>query len=161
MKRPKLWEWLVCAGIVIVVAAVLWPVTACACSKASPRTACLANVKMLGTGMQIYVADYDERLPDRDKWMDSLLPYTKNESLFVDPLIKKVPGQYGYAFDSHLSGQLQSSIKNRDQQPMIYDSLNLGRNASDPFTSLPSPGRHDGKNNIGYLDGHVKAVLYK
>lgn len=41
---------------------------------------------------------------------------------------------------------------------MIYDSINYGRNASDPKTSLPKPGRHKGVNVIAFADGHARAV---
>ena len=39
-------------------------------------------------------------------------------------------------------------------QTMLYDSSNLARNATDPFTSLPNPPRHL-KNNIFSLDGTI------
>ena len=45
--------------------------------------------------------------------------------------------------------------------PMIYDSINYARNASDPLLSLPNPGRHEGYNVIGYADGHAKHVAPK
>ncbi|MFI5385823.1 MAG: hypothetical protein ACHQ50_06850, partial [Fimbriimonadales bacterium] len=39
--------------------------------------------------------------------------------------------------------------------PLIYDSVNLARNASDLVGSLPNPGRHHGHNNLCFADGHV------
>lgn len=156
----KTWHWLVCAGIVIFVGAVLWPVTACACKKATSATACLYNVKQLSLSLQVYLVDFDNRLPDRDHWMDSIEKYVKNPALLADPSIK-AKGEYGYSFDSRLSQQPTAAFPVQEQQPALFDSLNLGRNASDPFISLPKPGRHDGKNSVGYLDGHVKSQRWK
>ena len=31
-------------------------------------------------------------------------------------------------------------------------------NASDALISLPVPGRHMGRNNMGFADGHVKSM---
>jgi hypothetical protein len=53
-----------------------------------------------------------------------------------------------------------------EQVPLLYDSTNLARSASDALTSLPKPGRHqmrEGRqgpirqgNNVGYLDGSAR-----
>jgi prepilin-type processing-associated H-X9-DG protein len=43
---------------------------------------------------------------------------------------------------------------------MFYDSSNLARNATDPVSSLVLGGRHSGKNNFTYADGHVKGILW-
>ena len=40
---------------------------------------------------------------------------------------------------------------------MVYESVKLVRNASDRFESLPNPGRHEGRSNVAYADGHAKA----
>ncbi|MBC8064002.1 MAG: hypothetical protein H7Y17_04175 [Chlorobia bacterium] len=157
MRKPLLWEWLVCLGIVFCLVGVFVPITACGCSEASPGTHCLSNSKQIALSLIIYAADYDERLPDRDAWMDLATPYTKNQEIFVDPEIR-VKGQHGYAFDSRLSRKKTDQFQSPATQSMIYDSINLARNASDPFASLPNPGRHKGRNSIGYLDGHVKRV---
>lgn len=143
--------------ILMVLGAILFPVYACACTKASPRRACLSQVKQLATALIIYTSDYDERLPNRDSWIDATHDYIKDARLYVDPEIK-AKGQHGYSFDSRLSNRDQSLVKQPDQHPLVYDSINLARNASDPFNSLPNPGRHEGRNSIGYLDGHVKSA---
>jgi prepilin-type processing-associated H-X9-DG protein len=41
---------------------------------------------------------------------------------------------------------------------MQYDSTNLIRSASDAESSLPNPGRHAGRNNVSYADGHARSV---
>ena len=47
-----------------------------------------------------------------------------------------------------------------DDTVMFYDSSNLARNATDPVSSLVLGGRHSGKNNFTYADGHVKGILW-
>lgn len=144
--------------ILMVLGATFFPVYACACTKAGPGRGCLSQVKQLATALIIYTSDYDDRLPNRDQWMDAIGDYAKNPKIFIDPEIK-TKGQHGYSFDSLLSNRDINSFKKPEQQSMLFDSINLGRNASDPFSSLPNPGRHDGKNSVAYLDGHAKRVV--
>lgn len=103
----------------------------------------------------MYLADYDQRLPSRDAWMDSLDPYLSGSSQFRDPEITGEQ-QFGYAFDSRLSTKNEALIADPSKQALAYDSINLGRNASDPFVSLPIPGRHKGVNSVVYMDGRAK-----
>jgi prepilin-type N-terminal cleavage/methylation domain-containing protein len=57
-------ELLVVIAIIAILAAVLFPVFAQAREKAR-QTACLSNLKQIGTALSMYMQDYDERLPDR------------------------------------------------------------------------------------------------
>ncbi len=58
-------ELLVVIAIIAILAAILFPVFAQARAKAR-QTACLSNMKQLGTGLMMYVQDYDETLPGND-----------------------------------------------------------------------------------------------
>lgn len=129
------------------------------------RIACISNLKRLGMASLLYAEDWDGRLPQRDTWMDAIRDYHKsgapercNEVEFAFPDRKDV---YGYAFNSRLSGGKTSDFEPETQQtkPMLYDSSNLARNASDPFSSLPDPPRHGGEMNmVCFFDGHVKGT---
>ena len=92
--------------------------------------------------------------------MDAIYPYHKNEWIERCPTFvkdKEVPKNlYGYAMNQAMSGA--KPPPNPDTVPLIFESVNLARNASGTLDSLPNPGRHDGKNSIGYADGHAKAV---
>ena len=57
-------ELLVVIAILAILAAALFPVFAQAREKAR-QTACLSNLRQIGTAMNLYLQDYDERLPDR------------------------------------------------------------------------------------------------
>ncbi len=55
-------ELLVVIAIIAILAAILFPVFAQARAKAR-QTACLSNLKQVGTGIMMYAQDYDEMLP--------------------------------------------------------------------------------------------------
>ena len=55
-------ELLVVIAIIAILAAILFPVFAQAREKAR-QTACLSNLKQIGTGLMMYTQDYDETLP--------------------------------------------------------------------------------------------------
>jgi prepilin-type N-terminal cleavage/methylation domain-containing protein/prepilin-type processing-associated H-X9-DG protein len=57
-------ELLVVIAILAILAAILFPVFARAREKAR-QTACLSNLRQIGTAFALYAQDYDERLPDR------------------------------------------------------------------------------------------------
>jgi hypothetical protein len=144
---------LLLAGLAIM-GALLFPVFAQARERAR-QAICLSNVKQLSLAMQMYAQDYDDRLPQRANWMDSLELYVKNEAVLHCPSVRQdSPTSYGYAFNSALGGKKRSKLPGLATTPALYDSSNLARNASDPVTSLPNPPRHLG-NVIGYADGHV------
>jgi prepilin-type N-terminal cleavage/methylation domain-containing protein/prepilin-type processing-associated H-X9-DG protein len=79
-------ELLVVIAIIAILAAILFPVFAQAREKARQVT-CLSNLKQIGTGLMMYVQDYDERYPfghwvDASgldvNWFGAIYPYIKN-----------------------------------------------------------------------------------
>ncbi len=149
----RLRDVVVCAAIVAIVAAILFPVFAQ--SKSNGKDRCIGNLKQLARGLTMYAGDFDDRLPDRDRWMDAQLAYLKSEALLHCPLAKPA---YGYAYNAVLDRAKLARFPKPEAIPAIYDSANPIRNASDSFASLPVPGRHKGLNRVAYLDGHAKAV---
>jgi prepilin-type N-terminal cleavage/methylation domain-containing protein len=106
-RRPQergftLIELLVVIAIIAILAAILFPVFAQARDSARQST-CLHNCKQLGTALMMYAQDYDETLPswptDRNGvlldsrfatwgwslWVEVLMPYVKNQGVFVCP----------------------------------------------------------------------------
>lgn len=57
-------ELLVVIAIVAILAAVLFPVFARA-KEAAKKATCTSNLKQLGTAWELYLSDYDDRMPDR------------------------------------------------------------------------------------------------
>src|ERR671939_8785 len=90
-------ELLVVIAIIAILAAVLFPVFAQAREKAR-QTQCLSNQKQLGTGLMMYVQDYDETYPcvsvysfdtrdanDPGFWYKAIQPYLKNVAVLACP----------------------------------------------------------------------------
>lgn len=146
--------------VILVAAAILFPVRA----GGGPLqiTMCLSNLKQLATANLIYSTDFDDRFTNRDVWMDAIEPYTKNKELFTCPAFAegKDPQVYGYCFHGKLSNAKLPA--NPEQVELLFDSINLARNASGDISSLPTPARHEMRssavrmNNIAYADSHVK-----
>lgn len=96
MKRAfTLIELLVVIAIIAILAAILFPVFAQA-KEAAKKTACMAQMKQVGTSIHIYASDYDDTFvpctnydaPSASSeriWTVPLFPYVKNKSIFVAP----------------------------------------------------------------------------
>jgi prepilin-type processing-associated H-X9-DG protein len=151
---------LVVAGALIA-AILLYPLYVSA--PRDPGRPCLSAVRQLALASLMYTADHDDRFMDRDQWMDAIEPYHKTPDLARCPEVPLPhsdarPHVYGYAFNSRLSSAPPPPEESLATTPLVYDSNNLSRNASDPFTSLPIPNRHRRGNNVGYTDGHAASV---
>lgn len=165
MKAPKLWEVAVILAILAGLAFLLWPIDIGGSKEYAKKTMCLSNLKRLSISTIIYAADYNERFPNRDTWLDDIYPYVKTQDKLICPIViqERNPQLYGYAFNRQLSTAKPPSKP--ATIPLIFESINLAKNASGDLNSLPSPGRHpqvsnkNGANNIGYADGHAKSVL--
>jgi prepilin-type N-terminal cleavage/methylation domain-containing protein len=102
-------ELLVVIAIIGILAAILFPVFARA-RESARRTSCVSNVKQLGTGMTMYVQDYDNLYPprfpnpaagpgfpckpcrtDNGTWKNFVMPYIKSQQLFVCPSDTGIP----------------------------------------------------------------------
>jgi prepilin-type N-terminal cleavage/methylation domain-containing protein/prepilin-type processing-associated H-X9-DG protein len=91
-------ELLVVIAIIAILAAILFPVFAQAREKAR-QTACLSNLKQIGTALLMYTQDYDEMFPVRygsgdpvdfengyqRNWKNMLMPYIKSKQVFACP----------------------------------------------------------------------------
>ncbi|MCG9894295.1 MAG: prepilin-type N-terminal cleavage/methylation domain-containing protein, partial [Fimbriimonadaceae bacterium] len=86
-------ELLVVIAIIAILAAILFPVFAQA-KTAAKKTQSLSNIKQIGTGIQIYIADYDDVLPQSEyggwdssphiQWYTVVYPYIKSGRNTVD-----------------------------------------------------------------------------
>src|ERR671918_637651 len=82
-------ELLVVIAIIAILAAILFPVFAKA-RESARKSACQNNLKQIGTGLQMYANDYDEKymiynqLPHAH-WGYVVQPYIKNYGVFRCP----------------------------------------------------------------------------
>jgi prepilin-type N-terminal cleavage/methylation domain-containing protein len=99
-------ELLVVIAIIAILAAILFPVFSQAREKAR-AISCLSNTKQIGTGVLMYLQDYDEQLffyastttpslsrtggvitsaeKNQERWWNVIMPYIKNNSVFRCP----------------------------------------------------------------------------
>src|SRR5256885_1266838 len=93
-------ELLVVIAIIAILAAILFPVFAQAREKAR-GISCVSNMKQLGTALQMYLQDFDERVLPRYQacpstgpaptpdapllWTNTIQPYVKNTGIMVCP----------------------------------------------------------------------------
>src|SRR4051812_41634027 len=91
-------ELLVVIAIIAILAAILFPVFAQAREKAR-MSACISNMRQIGTGLLMYVQDYDETYPycrfhgalgttverNIDSWRNANLPYLKSVDVLGCP----------------------------------------------------------------------------
>jgi prepilin-type N-terminal cleavage/methylation domain-containing protein/prepilin-type processing-associated H-X9-DG protein len=101
-------ELLVVIAIIAILAAILFPVFAQAREKAR-ATSCLSNMKQIMTGVKMYTQDYDEQSPHDiyhvlnpgnvwHSWMEMVIPYVKNEQIWLCPSASKNPSDYNAAY---------------------------------------------------------------
>lgn len=75
------WLWIVlgvgcgCSLLaMMVLAAILFPVFNQARNKGK-SISCISNLRNLGTAMQMYVQDNDDKFPQADSWTERIYPY--------------------------------------------------------------------------------------
>ncbi len=137
-------------------AAVLFPIFAQAKMGGGPS--CFSRVKGIGIGLRMYTDDSDDTFPKAEAWMDLILIYQRSPREFHDP--QGVPKEaYGYAYRDSASGLKTSGIKKPESYAVVFDSTLLRWNSHSELSTLPHPGRHNGRDTVGYADGHAKAIV--
>jgi prepilin-type N-terminal cleavage/methylation domain-containing protein len=142
-------ELLVVIAIIAILAAILFPVFAQARDKARSAS-CLSNLKQIGTGLYMYLQDYDEAYPPNRigmtssgkggyTWKEAIGPYVKNLQVFVCPSAIK-------------AGKIESACNGSTVTPTSY-----GTNGSlfdiDPYV------KSNGDINWGVPAGRPKSVM--
>jgi len=152
------WKMLLGFGVAVVIAAILFPIFAQAKMGSGDRGRCLNRVRTVIRDLKLYADDNDDALPAASEWMDKIV----NLDPFIDPNLhdrSTLPAaDYGYAYRDKASGITESSIATPKIFALVFDSTMLQRNAHSEPTTLPKPGRHYGRNTIGFLDGHTKGL---
>ena len=130
-------------AVLAILAAILLPVFGRAKGMAQ-QTACINNLKQIGTAFHIYAADNDDKLPPADSWRQALEPYLDDREVY------KCPGTgEQYVSNVALGGKNINEISNPMEVPMAWDA---------PSAYDPEIGPHLGEFNVLYVDGHVATV---
>lgn len=136
-------------------AAMVFPVFMRARSTAH-KAACLSNVKNISLGLQMYMADNNDRLPAAADWCGDLEDYVRDYDVFYCPVAPDL--DCAYAYNSDLSGADLVSFADPTSTVAFFES-DLGWNASGlPQDILAPEPRHLDGDNYGYLDGHAQWV---
>src|SRR5687768_11506100 len=100
--------WLMGVAAIAMAVFFFWPVYG---GKDQARTSmCLSNTKQLALANLIYASDHDGRFPQRDTWMDAILPFVRYPKNYRCPTVwveEKDLNLYGYAFNGGLSGAVE------------------------------------------------------
>ena len=129
---------------------------------------CTENMQSLYHAFEKYV-EYNDSLPPAENWQDQddfKAAVQKDEWLHCPAVSNRHDNKFGYAFNAalakrKLNGKTLKEMPDAAKTPLLYDSTDLAKNAHDNVTSLPKPGRHNGKNNILFCDGHIESVAPK
>ena|SRR5579862_1415422 len=154
MRRWPKWTWQL---IPLLPCGVTWALLPVYAGEGVPsdRNSCLSHVKQLTLGLIMYSDDSEGKPPLRDSWMTDSEPYTKNFGIEHCSKVQE-PGLYGYAFNASVKTLKDDAAPARTR--LVYDSVNYAKNASDLGDSIPQPGRHKGRNNVSFVDGHAKSI---
>jgi prepilin-type processing-associated H-X9-DG protein len=150
------WVELGCVVVALVFAgAVFYPVWRSA-RLAPPSSSCLSNLKQLAIGEGIYAMEHDDKLPPATLWMDAIEPNVKWPEAFRCPAIGGGEG-YGYAMNCTLPAQPTMDFQEPSTAVLLFESVLTARNACSGVYGFPDPPRHNDKNAVAFLDGHVKS----
>lgn len=207
MKHEKrgftLIELLVVIAVIAILAALLFPVFARVREKAR-QTTCLSNLRQIATAILMYASDYDDTLPcEHNQWhqcpvhgtwytsgawwkyKSMVLPYVKNESVFICPSDRPNPGRTDRPYWQYCHTDHSSYYFNGFAEPSPWFMDRFGRSrapniASCSLSEISEPARtalvyegcgvdawafHEHQDtpryrsphvNMAYVDGHLK-----
>lgn len=164
-------ELIVVIAIILILAAILFPVFQRPRPGGERRAACQRQLKQIGLGFLQYVQDYDERFPPArvalsKGWVDVLQPYIKSTQIFQcpsGPRHAKSTTDYFYN---------RNFVRLNSEKILHPAVVILGGDGADdaPYwnsitglpatwaTAYPAPSvRHIDWANYLFADGHVKA----
>jgi len=157
-------ELLVVIAIIAILAAILFPVFAQAKASAK-QTACLSNMKQIGTASVMYAGDYDDTMVLAQSWYATapvdgfefyqsgiafnswralLWPYTRNAELCVDPTAPNIYVSPGLAAYKSLAPLVYGNlgINHMGMAPFMYNSATgLQQPIGLSSSSIPKPAR--------------------
>jgi prepilin-type N-terminal cleavage/methylation domain-containing protein/prepilin-type processing-associated H-X9-DG protein len=176
-------ELLVVIAILSILMAILMPVFARAKNRAR-GTACEANLKSIGTALNLYVQDYDGGFPTEwspghnttwlpggwEGWEIDVMPYVKTREIFQCPMQAPVHMSYGIAgwatsFQYRREFEFEkpaATVMVADQSYPNWHSVRAGPYDDDGDPDIWNVAlRHEGRVNICFVDGHVKCMSWE
>ena len=154
--RKGWWIAIGTASALVLVAAIVFP-TLASTHHPAYNASCQSNLRQIGTALQIYLTDSDERLPPT-AWGDELKPFYKNEGMLTCPIVSRDrKAKFGYAMNSAVMGIDASKVKDPAKTVVFFETDALGRGVVANLAAR-NRDRHMGRSNVAYLDSHVKPI---
>jgi prepilin-type processing-associated H-X9-DG protein len=138
---------------------------------AAQRAACQSNLKRISRAMLMYAQDNDGRLPGAGNWDSAVVRYLRKDPnatprLFQCPSDRSAPrepgyphsGSASYALNRRVGGRRVRDIADPESTVLLFDSSGRGTGMNGGPELLPSPPRHQERNNVAFLDGSVRSV---
>jgi type II secretory pathway pseudopilin PulG len=145
-------ELCIAVGIIAILLALLFPALVKARS-AQRSTACIANLRQIGTAFQLYAQDNSFRMPvpalANKSWEQMLAPYCRGA--FVCPADEELATVVGSSYDWRDTGIAQSTLAGRSIAETLRPSGIIA------FEALPGWHRR-GMINVARLDNSVSTI---
>ena len=167
-------EMIVVVAIMLILAAILFPVLSSHPHSHGGSASCRSNLKQIGLGFLMYAQDYNEKFPAvaaSGGWGNAVQPYIKTWYVFHCPSSQSKGAEQttDYFLNARLSGVKQTKIEALELSILIADGRG-GQPLNYSLSQLPDAWRKDEKSpawrhldmaNYLFADGHVKPLKPK
>lgn len=166
--RNRLWSVLVAVVLLLVVAAIVYPVFVRKHISIS-WSACSGNAKQLCLGLIMYADDNDGRMPSRGEWLVAIGPYAKTDGWRpvcpLDPRwqgLDPAKGESSYGLSPLAPARLYrlNAPPEYEHVPLLFEATSaVGlQNVAAYRHSKKVWGKTRDGLAVGFCDGHVKWV---
>jgi prepilin-type processing-associated H-X9-DG protein/prepilin-type N-terminal cleavage/methylation domain-containing protein len=153
-------EILIALGIILLVAALSIPAVAEA-RKRADSARCLENLRSIGVGLNVYVTDHEQRMPDLQGSRASTDQDVAVIDVILAPYVQKASA-FHCPFDEELAEVTGTSYQwnaGLNKQPAAGLKFVLGELVFDDLSNIPvlndKKDWHTGRKNFLYADGSV------
>jgi prepilin-type processing-associated H-X9-DG protein len=126
-------------------------------TRTADKTICMRNMQQLAMALSMYAADWNDRLPQADRWVAVLGPSPKTSALLHCPNDPS-HAACSYGMNPQLGGKELASILNPKDVVLLYETAHPGASPHGDPSDVASPPRHNGSNNYAFADGTVRLL---
>ena len=138
--------WLLTIPLVAIGAAYVFLLLNPPCGTSS-ITLCLSNVVKVTGAVLEYAEQHNGTLPQSGTWRKDITPYFRDGAEGSESLLRCPVTGKAYVLNGKLAGQTMNELGNPGGVPLVWDAhIDNGRPP------------HEGRFNVGFLDGHAKLV---
>jgi hypothetical protein len=128
-RMPSLKETVIIIVVILVLAAILYPVFAKAPIHGHKPSA-FSQTKQIATAMHIYAGDYNDKLPIAGLWQDQIFPYHKNPDLLILEKRTGFSPEASFAMNERVSQFNYLAVRAPWTCPLVFSSRATNPNAS-------------------------------